>query len=129
MDNDDVFLTPDLAWTEAMGLSSSTEADYTNSASRIYCKICQKPMKQGQTGHGVVIARCTCNDNTKRNVFIKCSSVECDEWHLIPKKGKRIKCKCDNIKFICKCYRIHTMKPNDTTYECVICQEKGDPFL
>ena len=47
MDNDDVFLTPDLAWTEAMGLSSSTEADYTNSASRIYCKICQKPMKQG----------------------------------------------------------------------------------
>ena len=94
----------------------------------IPCKICKQNMYTGSTENGLIIARCTCNIDSRENVVVKCMNDTCREWVVFPKHGERKICKCGNNIYICKCNCYHTVPVTDTHYKCKDCDEPSDPL-
>ena len=91
------------------------------------CVICKKHLITGQTDSGLIIGRCTCNNDTQADVLLKCITENCREWISFPKQGTRQMCKCGCNVVICKCNCLHTVPATQFNYECNNCNEPSDP--
>ena len=60
---------------------------------------------------------------------MKCNTLTCKNWHLIPEKGQRLTCKCQFTKFFCACDVFHSKRSSDISFECPNCNEHLDPPL
>ena len=93
------------------------------SAGNSECVICSKHLTTGLTEGELIIARCTCNSETRENVFVKCSQNECRDWFDFPKDNERTICRCGASNFICTCNILHTVSPGCIDYKCKLCDE------
>ena len=60
---------------------------------------------------------------------MKCNTLTCKNWHIIPEKGQRLTCKCQFTKFFCACDVFHSKQSTDISFECPNCKEHLDPPL
>ena len=58
---------------------------------------------------------------------LKCNSLNCPNWHLVPEGEQRVTCKCNYTKFYCACDVFHAAPSHDTSYQCKECMEFMDP--
>ena len=119
----------DLPWRMALDTVVPVGTTVPRGAGMKECCICNQHLVTGQTEGGLIIARCTCNNDTRANVLVKCVAKDCREWIQYPKHGARVICKCDCNIFVCKCNCLHTVPGTIVDYKCEDCDEQSDPPL
>lgn len=117
----------DVTWRMALDTVVPVGTKVPRGAGMKECCICNQHLVSGQTDSGLIIARCTCNNDTRANVFVKCVANDCREWIQYPKHGARVICKCTCNIFVCKCNCLHTVPGTTVDYKCDQCDEQSDP--
>lgn len=118
----------DITWRTALDTAIPHGITPPRGAGLKECAICNNHLITGQTDSGLIIARCTCNNDTRADVSVKCIAENCREWIRFPKQGERTICKCGCNVYICKCNCLHTVPGTQFDYECVNCNEPSDPI-
>ena len=88
------------------------------------CRRCSKTPTLTDIRAGQVTYSCACGMEE-----MLCSTLTCRNWHLIPKGGMRITCKCQFTKFYCACDVFHSKPTTDISFVCPNCDESMDPPL
>lgn len=91
------------------------------------CVICKKNLTVLKSPSGLILGRCTCNNNTRSNVLVKCVNKDCRKWIKYPLHGERVMCDCTANVYVCRCECMHTVSNTNTDYKCNICGESSDP--
>ena len=119
----------EINWCRALEARIPEDATPLRSAGMTECVICTKHLTSGLTEGELIIARCTCNNETRENVFVKCSQKDCRDWFDFPKGSERTICRCGASNFICKCNILHTVSSTCMDYKCKVCDEHSDPSI
>ena len=118
----------DVAWRIALDTTTPEGTIcYHRTVPKKTCVVCNKGLNVRKSPGGLILARCTCNDKTRRNVMVKCVKKDCRRWINFPEHGKRVICECTANVYVCRCGCMHTVSNTDTQYECFICNERSDP--
>ena len=88
------------------------------------CRRCSKTPALTDIRGGQLTYTCACGMEE-----MLCSTLTCRNWHLIPKGGRRVTCKCQYTKFYCACDVFHSKPTTDISFVCPNCDESMDPPL